>query len=103
MYLFPQLRQLSWEDLAAQLQPFADDSPPVKADPPEQNPTPSPEPEPSAVLHRVRNAISQREGFANATQSPISPQLQADAERYHIDIPLLQYDGWAVYVDGGAY
>ncbi|MEM8611178.1 MAG: hypothetical protein AAGF93_04090 [Cyanobacteria bacterium P01_H01_bin.105] len=41
-----------------------------------------PEPEASTVLHRIKNAI--------ATQSPITPQLQADAERCHIDIPLLQ-------------
>ncbi|MEM6840100.1 MAG: hypothetical protein AAF609_25110 [Cyanobacteria bacterium P01_C01_bin.120] len=52
--------------------------------PPEQSSGPSPEPELSAdtVLHRVKNAI--------ATQSPITPQLQADAERCHIDIPRLQ-------------
>ena len=41
-----------------------------------------PEPEAAAVLHRIKNAI--------ATQSPITPQLQADAERCHIDILKLQ-------------
>ncbi|EKU97070.1 hypothetical protein Lepto7375DRAFT_0940 [Leptolyngbya sp. PCC 7375] len=79
---FDELRQLSWEALTAQLQPIADDTPPVNTAPPEQNSELSPEPEPSAVLHRVNNAI--------AAQSPITPQLQADAERCHIDIPKLQ-------------
>lgn len=42
------------------------------------------ESEPSAdkVLRRLKNTI--------ATQHPITPQLQADAERCHINIPLLQ-------------
>ena len=52
--------------------------------PPEQSLDQPPEPEPdtSTVLHRIKNAI--------ATQIPITPQLQADAERCHIDIPQLQ-------------
>lgn len=50
--------------------------------PPEHSPEPEPEPEASAVLHCVKNAI--------ATQSPITPPLQAAADRCHIDIPLLQ-------------
>lgn len=81
---FNELRQLSWEDLASQQQAITDDSPPVTTAPPEQVLEPSPEPEPavSTILHRVNNAI--------VTQSPISPQLQADAERCHIDISLLQ-------------
>ena len=58
------------------------DGPRWKPNPPEQNPESLSEPEPSAVLHRVNNAI--------ATQSPITPQLQADADRCHIDIPQLQ-------------
>ena len=81
---FNDLRQLSWDALTAQLQAFPDEDPPVNTYPPEQNSQPLPEPEPavSTILHRVNNAI--------VTQSPISPQLQADAERCHIDIPLLQ-------------
>ena len=89
---FTQLRQQSWEALTAQLQAITDDDPPVSTTPPEQVLEPSPEPEPavSTILHRVKNASSQGEGSANATHSPISPQLQADADRCHIDIPLLQ-------------
>ncbi|MEL7476935.1 MAG: hypothetical protein AAGJ55_12020, partial [Cyanobacteria bacterium J06555_12] len=56
------------------------DGPRWKPNPPEQNS--EPEPDASTVLHRIKNAI--------ATQSPITPQLQADAERCRIDIPLLQ-------------
>ncbi|MGD1949362.1 MAG: hypothetical protein ACFB14_06920 [Leptolyngbyaceae cyanobacterium] len=60
------------------------DGPRWRPTPPEQNADQLIEPEPdvSTVLHRVKNAI--------ATQSPITPQLQADAERFHIDILLLQ-------------
>jgi hypothetical protein len=81
---FTQLRQQSWEALTAELQPIASDGPPVSTAPPEQVLEPSPEPEPavSTILHRVNNAI--------VTHSPITPQLQADADRCHIDIPLLQ-------------
>ena len=43
---------------------------------------PEPDPDASTVLHRIKNAI--------ATRSPITPQLRADADRCHIDIPLLQ-------------
>ncbi len=50
--------------------------------PPEQPLDQPPEPETATVLHRVHNAI--------ATQRPITPQLQAHAERCHIDIPKLQ-------------
>ena len=60
------------------------DGPRWRPTPPEhssEQPT-EPEPEASTVLHRIKNAI--------ATQSPITSQLQADAERCHIDIPLLQ-------------
>ncbi|MEM9008004.1 MAG: hypothetical protein AAGE59_31395 [Cyanobacteria bacterium P01_F01_bin.86] len=60
------------------------DGPRWKPNPPEHSSDPSPETDPDAstVLHRIKNAI--------ATQHPITPQLQADAERYQIDIPLLQ-------------
>ncbi|EKU97123.1 hypothetical protein Lepto7375DRAFT_0997 [Leptolyngbya sp. PCC 7375] len=60
------------------------DGPRWKPTPPEQIAAPDPEPEPSAdqVLHRLKNAIE--------TQGSITPQLQADAERCHIDIPQLQ-------------
>ena len=43
---------------------------------------PEPDPDASTVLHRIKNAI--------ATRSPITPQLRADADSGHIDIPLLQ-------------
>ncbi|WP_152532148.1 hypothetical protein [Leptolyngbya sp. Heron Island J] len=58
------------------------DGPRWKPAPPEQNSEPVPELEPSAVLHRLKNAI--------ATQTPITPQLQVDADRCHIDILQLQ-------------
>ena len=60
------------------------DGPRWQPTPPEHSSEQPPEPEPDAstVLHRIKNAI--------ATQSPITPQLQADAERCHIDIPQLQ-------------
>ena len=60
------------------------DGPRWKPIPPEQPSEQSTESEPEAstVLHRVHNAI--------VTQHPITPQLQADAERCHIDIPMLQ-------------
>ena len=60
------------------------DGPRWQPTPPAHSSEPPPEPEPDAttVLHRIKNAI--------ATQSPITPQLQADAERCHIDIPQLQ-------------
>ncbi|MBE9068715.1 hypothetical protein IQ260_18880 [Leptolyngbya cf. ectocarpi LEGE 11479] len=79
---FNELRQLSWEALTAQVQAITDDSLPVNTAPPEQNSEPAPELDPLVVLHRVNNAI--------VTQSPISPQLQTDADRCHIDIPQLQ-------------
>lgn len=52
--------------------------------PPEHSSEQLPEPEcdASVILHRIKNAI--------VTQRPITPQLQADADRCHIDIPLLQ-------------
>lgn len=60
------------------------DGPRWRPTPPEHSSDQPPEPEPdvSTVLHRVKNAI--------ATQSPITPQLRADADRYRIDIPQLQ-------------
>ncbi|MEA5464235.1 hypothetical protein [Leptothoe sp. PORK10 BA2] len=68
------------------------DGPRWQPTPPEHSSEQPPEPEPdvSTVLHRVKNASSQGEGSANATHSPISSQLQADAERCRIDIPMLQ-------------
>ena len=60
------------------------DGPRWRPTPPEQSldqPI-EPELEASIVLYRIKNAI--------ATQSPITPQLRADADRCHIDIPLLQ-------------
>ena len=76
---FDELRQLSWEDLAAQLQAFPDDSPPVNTAPPEQTSAFVPEPEPLAMRHRVSHAVANQ-----------APQLQADADHCHIEIPLLQ-------------
>ena len=60
------------------------DGPRWRPTPPEQSldqPI-EPELEASIVLYRIKNAI--------ATQSPITPQLRTDAERCHIEIPLLQ-------------
>ncbi|MEA5464755.1 hypothetical protein [Leptothoe sp. PORK10 BA2] len=75
------------------------DGPRWQPPPPEHSSEQPPEPEPdvSTVLHRIKNASSQGEGSANATHSPISSQLQADAERCHIDIPLLQAE-WELAV-----
>lgn len=60
------------------------DGPRWRPIPPEQSSAPEPESEPSVdtVLHCLKNAI--------AKQIPITPQLQADADRCHIDILLLQ-------------
>ncbi|WP_458789425.1 helix-turn-helix domain-containing protein [Adonisia turfae] len=76
---FEQLRQLSWDALTAQLQAFPDDSPPVNTAPPEQTSAFVPEPEPLTMRHRVSHAVANQ-----------APQLQADADHCHIEIPLLQ-------------